>query len=85
MVIIKCGKCGQVSEAKELHAYARYQCNKCNAVNEVSNIPIKEWIGYDYQQFLSSIKKFINQDKYEDLQAKNEIEAQAGKLMEQLS
>jgi len=77
---IKCGKCLQVSEAVEVSTYARYRCTKCNAINEVTNVELKEWLGFNYLEYIKSIEKFIATDKFDSLRATNEIEALAGKL-----
>ncbi len=77
---IRCGKCGRVSEAKELAAMARYECSLCGAVNEVLNVELKEWLNFNYNEFLSSIETFIEQDSFSALRASNELEEIAGKL-----
>ena len=72
--------CANGEQAKVLAAFARYKCGACNTVNEVTNVTILEWLGFQYAQFLDSIKAFISADQFTALAASNEIELQAGKF-----
>lgn len=81
-MIIKCGKCGQISEAIEVSNLARYKCGKCHQVNEVVDITVKEWLGFDYSEFVQYILRVIAKDPFELLRAKNSDEVRLGKLTE---
>lgn len=80
MTRIKCGGCGLVSEARVVKALIKYECLNCSAVNEVSNIPIKEWVGFNFNKFKEEIMKFIQKDEFETLLAKNEFDKERGML-----
>jgi phage FluMu protein Com len=79
---IKCGFCNKVGESIEKATFARYQCTYCNNVNEVTNVDLKEWLGFNYTTFLSSIEQFITHDQFEALRANTELEKEAGKFSE---
>lgn len=79
---IKCGNCGRVSEGLEIASFARYKCTHCEMINEVTNIDLREWINFNYNDFLQSIEGFIKSDDFAALKASNEIELLAGKLSE---
>lgn len=82
MALMKCGACKKAGEAKEIVAMVKYQCLICLAVNEVANVPLKEWVGFDYQKFLQDIKDFISEDSFKDLAALTEADIIAGKFTE---
>lgn len=77
---IRCGKCGHIGEAEEIVPYARYKCKFCEVTNEVVNVSLQEWLGYDFNAYLSNIERFIKGDKYQQLLALNDLEREAGKL-----
>lgn len=78
--ILTCGNCGKKGEAVKVAEMARYRCTFCNQINEITAITIKEWLGFNYQDFLSLIKQAIDADSFELLRAKTQIEIDHGKL-----
>lgn len=79
-VKIRCGKCNIVTDAEELVALAHYKCMKCDTVNNVTNIPLQEWIGFNYKEYLREIIKVITKDKFEDLVGETVADLDRGML-----
>lgn len=75
-----CGACKKVGKAIPVKEFVKYKCEHCGVVNEVSNIPIKEWVGFNYQDYLDAIKAFIKNDDFSLLAAKSPEELKIGKL-----
>ena len=66
---LRCGYCQKISEAKEVVAYVKYECTHCSKINEVTNIPLREWLDFNYKEFIKSIEEFIKKDTFESLLA----------------
>ena len=80
VVIIKCGKCGYTGPALEHSEKARYECMKCNTINEVTNVPLKEWLGFNYKQYIPFILASIDSYNFKELAGLTPEEISAGKL-----
>jgi SPP1 gp7 family putative phage head morphogenesis protein len=79
---IICGKCRKEQDATEVVAMARYKCNTCGNVNEILNISVKEWVGFDYEEYLQEILDFIDKDEFVNLRAEDVAQLRAGKMSE---
>lgn len=77
---ITCYHCKAVTMAAEVVPLAHYRCGKCKNVINVTNIPIQEWLGFNFGKYLANIKAFIKKDPFENLKAVNAAEVAAGKL-----
>ena len=66
--------------AKEIIDMFRYECVNCGSLNEINNIKIHEWVGFNFNKYLSSIESFIKNYEYKDLRGNNDIELEAGYL-----
>lgn len=77
---LKCGKCGGVSKPEVIQELIHYKCGLCSAVNEVLNIPLQEWLGFSYKEYIKAIKKFIDKDTFTNLLADSTPEVDAGYL-----
>lgn len=80
MSTIACGSCKKLTDATEVVALARYKCNSCNKVNEIVNISVREWVGFNYDEYLEAIKEFIDTDSFENLAAQTPKEISLGRL-----
>lgn len=80
---IRCGHCQQLRKANELVRLAQYECQTCGYINEVTNIPVSEWLGFNYSDYLEAIKTVIRKDKFSLLAAKNMNDVERGKFTKQ--
>lgn len=80
VVIIKCGKCGYTGPALEHSELSRYECMKCGKVNEILNVPLKEWLGFDFNKYLPFIIEAISEYDFKELFGKTKAEVARGKL-----
>lgn len=79
-MLLKCGHCKKISDAEELTTYVYYKCKKCNKVNEVFNVKLTEWLGFQYDEYLFFINRFLRQYNFDDILAQNSVELLAGRL-----
>lgn len=79
---IVCGRCNKRVLGKCVKYLMQYKCSNCGVVNNVLNISLKEWLGFDYSNFLSSIIAFIDKDGFDNLKAKDKFDLQRGMLSE---
>lgn len=77
---IECEKCGKVTDAIEVSPFARYKCTECNTINEVLDFSIKEWLGFNYSDYMVAILSVVRKDNFTLLAAKNEADKLLGKL-----
>ncbi len=61
-------------------SYGDVVCPHCQDIKESDYNDIKEWLGFNYREYLAEIKKAIKADKFEMLVAANGIEEVAGKF-----
>lgn len=80
VIIIKCGSCGYTGPALEHSELSRYECMKCGVVNEITNIPLKEWLGFAYPEYLDNINSAIDEDKFKQLLGTTKKDIARGKL-----
>lgn len=78
--LINCCHCRKTSEAEEIVPLARYKCLSCGGINEVLNVPIREWLGFSFVDYLAEIKFFVEKDEFSLLKAANRNELARGKL-----
>jgi len=79
-IIINCGNCKKQSEAEQIVEYARYKCKSCDAINEVLDVRLKEWLGFNYMEYLQNVIKTIKSDNFQNLKADNLAELNNGYL-----
>lgn len=78
--MIACGNCKKKTMAQEVVPLAHYRCTECQQVINVTNIPLKEWLGFQYSAYLNSIVGVIRKDHFVLLKANSKEEAAMGKL-----
>ena len=83
MAVIKCGKCKILSDAEEVTPLVYYRCKNCGALNEIFDIPLRDWLGFNYNEYKLFINQFLRGYQFEDILALNKIELTAGRLSQQ--
>lgn len=79
-MIIECGNCGKRGEARTVVEMARYQCQFCDTTNEILDISIREWIDFDYSDYVLSVIQAVKDDTFDFLKAYTEADLLRGKL-----
>lgn len=79
-MILTCAYCGHKGKAKERVALARYECGKCGRINEVTNVPLREWLDFNFEEYLVEIISFIEKDEFTDVLARDAEELARGRL-----
>jgi len=77
---IKCGKC-ESSKMNTCNCIAKCQC--CGAINikeDSNDYGLKEWLDFNYLEYLGAIFKVINEYQFTDLKATSQLDIKAGKF-----
>jgi len=90
---LKCGKCKHTQIPKQylgkiFNNQDVFVCNCCNSKNVIKNnkeekredYTLREWLDFDYHEYLQFILTSISKDKFEMLKANTLLEIKAGKF-----
>ena len=79
---IKCGKCKKVGHPK-IVSDVLHQCSKCNCINVIESNKkhtLKEWLNFNYLEYLGAILNVIDNHSFDEIKATTQSEIKAGKF-----